>query len=73
MMIFNVALFGYMVLYQYYDYQHHRHYYYQVVLIFVKWSINWDQRMALGSCAYDYQVSLSLSSLSSFVIIMLIG
>ena len=26
---------------------------YMVVLIFVKWSINWDHRMALGSCAYD--------------------
>ena len=26
---------------------------YMIVLIFVKWSINWDERMALGSCAYD--------------------
>jgi len=26
---------------------------YMVILIFVKWSINWDQRMALGSCNYD--------------------
>lgn len=26
---------------------------YMVVLIFVKWSINWDHRMALGSCSYD--------------------
>jgi len=26
---------------------------YMVILIFVKWSINWDQRMALGSCNYN--------------------
>jgi V-type H+-transporting ATPase subunit a len=26
---------------------------YMVVLIFVKWSIDWNHRMALGSCAYD--------------------
>jgi len=26
---------------------------YMVILIFVKWSINWQDRMALGSCAYD--------------------
>ena len=26
---------------------------YMVVLIFVKWSINWDLRMAQGSCSYD--------------------
>ena len=26
---------------------------YMVIIIFVKWSINWDVRMALGSCAYD--------------------
>lgn len=26
---------------------------YMIVLIFVKWSINWDERMTLGSCAYD--------------------
>ena len=41
MMIFNISLFGYMV-----------------VLIFVKWTINWDQRMALGSCAYNEQGTL---------------
>ena len=28
---------------------------YMVVIIFVKWSIDWDHRMALGSCAYDAQ------------------
>lgn len=26
---------------------------YMVILIFIKWSINWDNRMALGSCGYD--------------------
>jgi V-type H+-transporting ATPase subunit a len=26
---------------------------YMVLLIFYKWSINWDERMALGSCSYD--------------------
>lgn len=26
---------------------------YMVILIFVKWSINWEKRMALGSCNYD--------------------
>eukprot|EP01042_Synura_sphagnicola_P004490 gene4490-5693_t len=26
---------------------------YMVILIFVKWSINWQNRMALGSCSYD--------------------
>jgi len=26
---------------------------YMVILIFVKWSINWDARMQLGSCNYD--------------------
>merc|ERR1711871_734551 len=26
---------------------------YMVFLIFYKWSINWDERMALGSCAYN--------------------
>lgn len=26
---------------------------YMVILIFVKWSIDWDKRMALGSCSYD--------------------
>jgi len=26
---------------------------YMVVLIFMKWSINWNQRMALGTCGYD--------------------
>ena len=36
MIIFDVALFGYMV-----------------ILIFVKWSINWQHRMALGSCNYN--------------------
>ena len=26
---------------------------YMVILIFIKWSINWDNRMKLGSCNYD--------------------
>ena len=26
---------------------------YMIVLIFTKWSINWDERMAMGTCAYD--------------------
>lgn len=26
---------------------------YMVILIFVKWSIDWDHRMALGTCGYD--------------------
>jgi len=26
---------------------------YMVLLIFIKWSINWDDRMKLGSCNYD--------------------
>jgi V-type H+-transporting ATPase subunit a len=26
---------------------------YMIILIFIKWSINWDDRMALGSCGYD--------------------
>ena len=26
---------------------------YLVVLIFLKWAINWEQRMALGTCGYD--------------------
>jgi len=26
---------------------------YMIILIFVKWSINWDKRMALGSCNYS--------------------
>ena len=26
---------------------------YMIILIFIKWSINWDERMALGSCNYN--------------------
>lgn len=26
---------------------------YMVILIFVKWTIDWDHRMALGTCSYD--------------------
>jgi V-type H+-transporting ATPase subunit a len=26
---------------------------YMMIMIFVKWSINWDKRMALGTCGYD--------------------
>lgn len=36
MIIFDIGLFGYMV-----------------VLIFLKWAINWEERMALGSCQYN--------------------
>jgi V-type H+-transporting ATPase subunit a len=28
---------------------------YMVIMIFVKWSINWDNRMALGTCSYNAQ------------------
>jgi len=38
---------------------------YMVVLIFVKWSIDWNQRMALGSCAYNANLELGGCSLSS--------
>jgi V-type H+-transporting ATPase subunit a len=26
---------------------------YMIVLIFTKWTINWDERMAMGTCGYD--------------------
>ncbi|RYH14284.1 V-type ATPase 116kDa subunit family protein [archaeon] len=40
---------------------------YMVVLIFVKWSINWDNRMALGSCRYDESGVLGACTLSDDV------
>lgn len=41
---------------------------YMVILIFIKWSINWDERMALGTCGYDINGTLGACSLdkSSF-------
>jgi V-type H+-transporting ATPase subunit a len=38
---------------------------YMIVLIFIKWSIDWNYRMGLGSCAYDINGSLGACSLSS--------
>jgi len=38
---------------------------YMVVLIFVKWGIDWNERMALGSCAYDADGVLGACSLTS--------
>ena len=37
---------------------------YMVVLIFVKWSINWDNRMKLGSCNYDINGNFGKCSLT---------
>lgn len=38
---------------------------YMVILIFVKWSIDWDHRMALGTCSYDSSGNLNGCDLSS--------
>jgi len=38
---------------------------YMVILIFVKWSINWNHRMALGSCAYNDQQVFGACQLNS--------
>lgn len=38
---------------------------YMVILIFVKWSIDWNERMALGSCTYDSAGVLGGCSLSN--------
>lgn len=38
---------------------------YIVLLIFVKWAINWDERMALGTCGYDINGTLGSCSLES--------
>jgi V-type H+-transporting ATPase subunit a len=38
---------------------------YMVILIFVKWSINWDTRMALGSCTYNSNGVIGTCSLST--------
>jgi V-type H+-transporting ATPase subunit a len=40
---------------------------YMVVLIFVKWSINWDQRMAMGTCGYDAFGTFGACALSDTV------
>jgi V-type H+-transporting ATPase subunit a len=37
---------------------------YMVILIFVKWSINWDHRMALGTCSYSLDGVLGACSLA---------
>jgi V-type H+-transporting ATPase subunit a len=36
-----------------------------VCLIFIKWSIDWQQRMALGSCNYDEYGAFGGCTLSS--------
>jgi V-type H+-transporting ATPase subunit a len=38
---------------------------YMVILIFVKWSINWNSRMALGTCSYDSKGTLGACSLQT--------
>lgn len=38
---------------------------YMVALIFVKWSIDWNQRMALGTCSYDSHHILGACDLST--------
>jgi V-type H+-transporting ATPase subunit a len=38
---------------------------YMIILIFVKWSIDWNQRMAMGTCGYDANGVLGGCSLSS--------
>lgn len=38
---------------------------YMVVLIFVKWSIDWNERMALGTCGYDVNGVLGACTLDS--------
>jgi len=38
---------------------------YMVMLIFVKWSINWDDRMKLGSCNYSAEGEFGACSLST--------
>lgn len=38
---------------------------YMVVMIFVKWSIDWNHRMALGTCAYNSQGELGACDLST--------
>lgn len=38
---------------------------YMVILIFVKWSINWQHRMALGTCSYDVNGTLGACDLNT--------
>jgi V-type H+-transporting ATPase subunit a len=38
---------------------------YMVILIFVKWSVDWNQRMALGTCGYDANGVYGACSLST--------
>ena len=40
---------------------------YMIVLIFIKWSINWDERMRLGTCGYDASGVFGACTLSSHV------
>jgi V-type H+-transporting ATPase subunit a len=37
---------------------------YMIILIFLKWSINWDERMALGSCNYNLAGQFGACTLS---------
>ena len=41
---------------------------YMLILIFVKWSIDWDARMALGTCGYDEQGTLGACQLGNGVV-----
>ena len=45
---------------------------YMVILIFVKWSINWDHRMAIGSCSYDQQGIIIIILIIIIIIIIII-
>ena len=38
---------------------------YMVILIFMKWSINWDHRMAIGSCSYNQAGVMGACNLGS--------
>jgi len=38
---------------------------YMILLIFIKWSINWDERMAMGSCQYDSRGNFGACHLSA--------
>lgn len=38
---------------------------YMVILIFIKWSINWNERMALGTCSYNVSGVIGKCSLST--------
>lgn len=38
---------------------------YMVILIFIKWSIDWNERMALGSCSYDKSGTMGACNLGT--------